>query len=80
MRLLDTIDRFMYVHSLIRRESTGSPDEFAAKLHVKRRQLYNILEQLRDCGAVIKYSRSSLSFYYVNHFEIHIETKAEPVC
>jgi hypothetical protein len=79
MRFLDTIDRLIHIHNLIQRRSTGPPDEFAAKLHLKRRQLYNVLEQFRDCGAIIKYSRISSSFYYVNNFEIHIEIKADSI-
>lgn len=73
MQLLDTIARVHLIHKLIQRKATGTPDEFAEKLHLKRRQLYNILEEFRDYGASVKYNRADSTFYYDNDFEILVK-------
>jgi hypothetical protein len=76
MQLFDTIERAHRIHQLIRRKATGNPDEFAEKLHLRRRQLYNILEEFRDYGATIKYNRMRSTFYYGNDFEISVKIGA----
>ena len=80
MQLFKALDRIVRIHDLIHRESTGSPDQFAAKLHLKRRQLYYVLEEFRSRGAIIKYSRSRSSYYYENKFKITIEIIVKSIC
>ena len=75
MQLFDTIERLERIHKLIQREATGSPEEFAGRLNLKKRQLYNILEEFRDYGACIKYNRMRATFYYDNDFEILVKIK-----
>jgi predicted DNA-binding transcriptional regulator YafY len=72
MDVLRTIERLYNIHKLILLEKTGTPDEFAYKIHLSRRQLYNILDELKDWGAEIKYSRIGHTFYYVNDFDVKI--------
>ena len=80
MTLFQQIERIRYIHRLIRTESTGCPDRLAGRVHLSRRQLYNILEEIKDMGADIKYSRSRETFYYANPFvfQIEIEIKILP--
>jgi predicted DNA-binding transcriptional regulator YafY len=68
MNPFDTIDRLYNIHKLIQQEETGTPDEFAQQFHLSRRQLYNILGELKDYGAVIKHNRTKHTFYYANDF------------
>ena len=63
------IERLYRMHELIRHESTGTPDELAALFHIKRRQLFHILEELKSYGAVIKYSSSKSTYFYLEHFD-----------
>lgn len=79
MQLFETIDRVHRIHKLIRREATGTPDEFADRLSLKRRQLYNILEEFKDYGAVIKYSRVKGTFYYDNDFDVSVKVSVTPL-
>ncbi|SEA45848.1 HTH domain-containing protein [Segatella bryantii] len=65
--------RLKKFHKLVTNKSTGTPNEFAESLHISRRQLYNIIEWLEDCGADIKYSRTLGSFYYEKTIPIQIE-------
>lgn len=79
MLLFETIDRMSRIHQLIRREATGSPDEFAGKLNLRKRQLYNILDEFKDYGADIRYSRMKNSFYYGNDFKVLVKISTTPL-
>ena len=72
MELRNEIPRLNRLHRLIRMCNTGSPDELAQKLHISKRHLYNVLDDLRALGAKIDYSRSDYTFYYTNSFELHL--------
>lgn len=79
MQLFETIDRLHRMHQLIQREATGTPEEFAGRFNIKRRQLYNILEEFKDYGACIRYNRVKNSFYYENNFEVYVKIEAQPL-
>ena len=48
----------------IRQKGTGSPPEFARKMGISERSLYEYLKVLKDLGAPIKWSRQDRSYYY----------------
>ncbi|MDR3219161.1 MAG: hypothetical protein LBU22_09360 [Dysgonamonadaceae bacterium] len=73
MNFYDRIERVQRIHQLIRNESTGAPKEFAEKIHLRERQLYNLLEELKCYGADIRYSAEHSSYYYANNVDISIE-------
>lgn len=75
MALFDIINRAERIHRLIRNESTGTPCQFAEKVNLSRRQLYNLLDEFKDFGAEIKYDRTKESFYYVNEFCMEMTVK-----
>ena len=72
MSLFQTIQKIERIHQLIRMEATGKPDDFAEKLHIKKRQLFNLLEEFRDEGADIRYNSNRMTYYYGNAFEFRI--------
>ena len=74
MNPFDTIDRLYKIHQLILQENTGTPDEFAAMFHLSRRQIYNIMSNLKDYGVDIRFSRTKQAFYYANEFKMPIST------
>jgi len=79
MQLFETVDRILRMHQLIQREATGTPEVFAERFNIKRRQLYNILEEFKDYGAHIRYSRVKNTFYYENDFEIILKISTIPL-
>jgi predicted DNA-binding transcriptional regulator YafY len=79
MYLFESIERIKRIHDLIKREATGTPDEFAERLHLKKRQLQNILEELRDWGADIRYNRFRCTYYYANGFEVILTIGPKPL-
>jgi len=72
MLLFETIDRMNRIHSLIKREATGAASEFADRFNLKKRQLYYLLDEFKDYGADIRYSRIRNTYYYNNDFEIRV--------
>lgn len=58
LNLLLQLDQF------IRQKGTGSPPEFARKMGISERSLYEYLRVLKDLGAPIKWSRQDRSYYY----------------
>jgi len=79
MLLFETIDRMRRIHHLIKREATGPADEFAGKFNLKRRQLYNILDEFKDFGAEIRFSRIRNTYYYDNDFEVLVKISTAPL-
>lgn len=79
MLLFEAIDRMSRIHQMIRREATGSPDEFAGRFNLRKRQLYNILDEFKDYGADIRYSRAKNSFYYENDFNVLVKISTTPL-
>jgi len=56
--LIERIDR------LVRMQSTGIGEEFAAKLSISRDTLFRLLRYLRAKGSPIKYCRYRRTYYY----------------
>jgi len=71
------IQRLRKIHLAIRNRHTGNPKEFARHLHISERQLYNMIEYLKDTGALIKYSRKDETYYYENEFDILVNISVE---
>ena len=57
------IERMYRMHKMILNEATGSPKEFAEKFKIRPRQLLNLLEEFKLCGASIKYSRKRVTYF-----------------
>lgn len=72
MNFIKQLDRIKKAHTLILQEQTGKPDKFAQKLNISRSHLYNIIENLKDFGAQIKYSKKTESFYYTVSFQLEL--------
>lgn len=73
MKLLEQLERLRLMHKLIKEEETGSPDEFANKLNVGKRQLYNLMDDLKLLGAPIRYNTISKTYYYETECKIKID-------
>lgn len=70
MKTFKQLERVRRAHKLIQQANTGSPAEFARRLHVSERELYRILEYLREIDAQIAFSRHSNTYYYNDDFDL----------
>lgn len=80
MDVIKAIERIKTANMLIKKERTGSPKKFAARLGVSTRQLYNIFGFFKNYGATIKYSRTRETFYYTKKdFDLIIDFSITPI-
>ena len=73
MSLLKYIERLRRMDSLISMMATGTPEEFAEKIGIKRSTLFQSLQEMREMGLDIKYSFIRQSYYYANSRRIKIK-------
>jgi predicted DNA-binding transcriptional regulator YafY len=59
-----SVERLNRINRLIRIKATGPPKEFAGRLGISERTLYETLELMKSLGAPIKYSRFRESYHY----------------
>jgi len=57
----------------------GAAQDYAYKVNISRSSLFNYINELKDMGAHIEYSRTLNSFIYLNEFvfEIKIESLSD---
>jgi DNA-binding IclR family transcriptional regulator len=68
----DKLNRLQFLDHLIKHQRTGNAQELAEKLHIKRRQVYNLLNELKDIGLEIEYNRQKRSFIYPRSIQFTI--------
>jgi len=73
MSLVKYIERFRRIDSLISMMATGTPEEFAVKLGIKRSTLFLALQEMKGMGVDIRYSYIRQSYYYADGRRIKIK-------
>jgi predicted DNA-binding transcriptional regulator YafY len=77
MKTLKQLERLRKAHKLIKQGNTGSPSEFSNRLHISERELYRILEYLKELDAVISFSRNANSYYYTGDFDLFVSVSVQ---
>lgn len=72
---IEQIERLRQMDQLIRMRNTGNADEFARKLKISKKHVYNLIEELKDAGASIRYDRNQRSFVYDSPHFVEIAFK-----
>jgi len=72
MILFKQIELLQRIHQLIETSRTGTPGEFAKWIGVSERYLREIIDEMKDLGAPICYSRRNETYYYSEPFEISV--------
>jgi hypothetical protein len=73
------IERLKYLDFLIQGKRTGTPDELAYKLHLSRRQTFEIIAKMKLMGAPIVYSTLRRSYLYSENVSLEISFKRKIV-
>jgi hypothetical protein len=76
MSLIKYIERVRRMDSLISMMSTGTPEEFAEKLGIRRSTLFLSLQEMKGMGVDIKYSCNKQSYYYADNRRIKIKLES----
>lgn len=63
MKHLKYLERYQRMQKLIIDEKTGTSVEFASRIGISRRMLFNYLDDLRDMGLEIEYCRKRNTYY-----------------
>ena len=73
----ESFKRIERIDQLIRIKGTGSATELAEKLGISRRSVYNLLNEMKEKGAPIKFDQYRGSYYYdeEGYFKISIYFK-----
>lgn len=79
MKSLRRIQQLRKLHGMIKLESTGSPKEMARRMSVSERQLYHLLEQLREMEAPIRYNRRVNTYYYAEEFDLLVNVSVQVI-
>jgi transcriptional antiterminator len=77
MKTLQQLEKLKQIHKLIQGQNTGSPDELANKLRISRRQLYSIIEYLKEIEAPLSFSRKQNTYYYSSDFDLQVNVKVQ---
>ncbi|MCF6168470.1 hypothetical protein [Lutibacter sp.] len=77
MKTLKQLERLRKAHLLIQQEKTGTPREFANKLNISERQLYNITDYLKEIDAPIEYNRKTETYYYTASFDLLVNISVQ---
>lgn len=64
MSFIEKLRQIERVDCLIRRKSTGSPKDLSIKMGISERQIYNIINDMKDLGAPIFFCKFSQSYCY----------------
>lgn len=64
INLLECIDKIKRLDYLIKNERTGTPKELAEKFEISERQIYILIEFMRNQGARIVYCRIKQTYIY----------------
>jgi len=79
MSTFKNISRFEWLDQLIRQEKTGNPPALARRIGVSVRQLYYLIDELRDLGLPVDYCRTRKTFYYRSRCRLVFILKVEHV-
>lgn len=73
----ESFKRIERIDQLIRIKGTGTADQLAEKLGISRRSVFNLLNEMKEKGAPIKYDQYRGSYYYdeEGYFKIAIYFK-----
>ena len=60
----ESFKRIERIDQLIRIKGTGTAEKLAEKLGISRRSVYNLLNEMKEKGAPIKFDQFRGSYYY----------------
>lgn len=69
MRFVDQLQMLDRMDQLIRLKCTGNSKTLSLRLGISRRNVYYLLDILKELGAQIEYCKKRKSFFYVNNIK-----------
>lgn len=80
MSLSTYMERLRHLDDLIRRKATGNLDCLARKLHLSKSHTVTFINEMRDLGFPVEYSRKFESYFYTQEgrLAVHLFEKKNP--
>ena len=72
MNAIKQLERIQQIIRLIKHEKTGTPEEFANSLQIGKRRLYEHLDDFREMGVQVDYSKLRNTYYFSNGHELEL--------
>lgn len=72
MKAFEQLERLKRMNRLIKDEITGTPEEFATLLGVSPSHLYRCIDEIKELGAPVNFSRSRRTYYYEYEFDLKV--------
>jgi hypothetical protein len=72
MKVFEQLERLKRMNRFIKEEKTGTPEEFASMLEISPSHLYRCIEEIKEMGAPITFSRIRKTYYYEYDFEMKV--------
>lgn len=72
-KIVSQLEQLARLDALIKRKSTGTPSELAARLGVSKRTVHNLIDTLKLLGAEVAYDSLKESYIYENEFAFRFE-------
>lgn len=72
MKAIEQLERFKQIIKMIKHEKTGTPEEFANSLQISKRRLYEHLDDFREMGVQIDYSKIRSTYYFSDGHEVEL--------
>jgi predicted DNA-binding transcriptional regulator YafY len=64
MILFKQLELLRRAHTMIRSAHTGTPADFARRLGISERRLYEVIGEMKALGAPVRYTRLGRTYYY----------------
>ena len=64
MILFKQMELLERMHKFIEQSHTGTPETFSKRLGISERRLFKMIEEMKDMGVPIDYSRKKETYYY----------------
>lgn len=79
MKFLEIASLRERIHQLVRLKATGTPDQLARRLEMPKRNLFRIINEMREDGFPIAYDRIRERYYYEKEviFEVKFHVAEE---
>lgn len=72
MKFLHQVERLKRMHQLIKRKATGTPQQFANRLNLSERRVYQLLKLMKELDAPIYFDRERNSYCYEYEYQLTV--------
>ncbi len=77
MKLIEQLQLLERLDQLFRLKATGTPAQLAARIGLSERQLYRLIQELKEIGFPIEYCKQRRCYYYTMKIQLRFELQVD---